>query len=147
MHHRKFEILLVEDDSGDVDLTREALKEGKAKVNLSVVEDGVKALEYLRQESPYADGVRPDLILLDLNLPKKDGHEVLREIKSEENLKSIPVAILTTSDAELDILQAYDLGCNCYITKPAEFDQFVKVIDVLEFFWFRFVKLPPRGPR
>ena len=138
------EVLLVEDDPGDVELTTEAFKEGKIVVNLTVIEDGVKALAYLRREAPYAGAVRPDLILLDLNLPKKDGREVLRDIKSDEHLKGIPVVVLSTSDAEVDILKTYGLGANCYINKPVQLDQFTKVVRAIEEFWFSLVKLPPR---
>ena len=138
------EILLVEDDPGDVDLTRETLKEGKILVNLNVVGDGVEALKYLRKEGEHKDKIRPDLILLDLNLPKKDGRQVLGEIKNDVNLKSIPVIVLTTSDADADILKSYGLGGNCYVTKPVGLDQFTKVVHGIEDFWFGVVKLPPR---
>jgi len=144
MTGKPVEVLLVEDDPGDVDLTKEALAEGKIAVNLHVVDDGVKALAYLRQEGSYAGAVRPDLIVLDLNLPKKDGREVLRDLKNDEALKRIPVVILTTSDAEVDVLKTYGLGANCYITKPVGLDQFAKVVRAIEDFWFSIVKLPPR---
>jgi len=140
------EVLLVEDNPGDVRLTREALKEGKVHNNLSVAPDGVEALAFLRRQGRYADAPRPDLILLDLNLPKKDGREVLEEIKSDPALRSIPVVILTTSEAERDIARAYDLHANCYITKPVDLDQFITVVKSIEDFWFTIVKLPP-GPR
>ncbi|GLI33619.1 response regulator [Desulforhabdus amnigena] len=140
------EILLVEDNPGDVRLTIEGLKEGKVKNNLYVVEDGVEALAFLRKEGKYADAVRPDLILLDLNLPKKDGREVLTEIKSDEDLRHIPVVVLTTSKAEQDILKAYSLHANCYITKPVDLDQFISVVESIEDFWFTIVKLP-RGTK
>ncbi|WP_319550548.1 response regulator [Desulfogranum marinum] len=136
------EILLVEDNPGDVRLTIEGLKEGKVRNTLSVVEDGVEALAFLRKEGKYVDAVRPDLILLDLNLPKKDGREVLTEIKSDENLRNIPVVVLTTSKAEQDILKAYSLHANCYITKPVDLDQFISVVESIEDFWFSIVKLP-----
>ncbi len=136
-------VLLVEDDAGDVDLTKEALKDSKVIVNLHVVEDGELALRFLRRETPYADAVRPDVILLDLNLPKKDGRQVLQEIKSDERFKSIPVVILTTSDADQDILRSYGVGGNCYVTKPVGLDQFVRVVKQIEDFWFTVVKLPP----
>jgi len=136
------EVLLVEDNPGDVRLTLEALKEGKVNNHLSVVEDGVEALAFLRREGKYADASRPDLILLDLNLPKKDGREVLAEIKTDEDLKRIPVVVLTTSKAEEDILKTYNLHANCYITKPVDFDQFVIVVRLVEDFWFTIVKLP-----
>ncbi len=139
------EILLVEDDPGDIDLTRETLKEGKVLINLNVVRDGVQALQYLRREGPYGDSPRPDLVLLDLNLPKKDGREVLSEIKNDPNLRSIPVIILTTSDADSDILKTYGLGGNCYITKPVGLAQFTRVVQGIEDFWFSLVKLPPRA--
>ena len=135
------EVLLVEDNPGDVRLTLEALKDGKVNKHLSVVEDGVEALAFLRREGKYADASRPDLILLDLNLPKKDGREVLAEIKTDEDLKRIPVVVLTTSKAEEDILKTYNLHANCYITKPVDFDQFV-VVRLVEDFWFTIVKLP-----
>ncbi|WP_028579917.1 response regulator [Desulfogranum japonicum] len=136
------EILLVEDNPGDVRLTIEGLKEGKVRNNLSVVEDGVEALAFLRKEGKYSDAVRPDLILLDLNLPKKDGREVLSEIKSDNDLCRIPVVVLTTSKAEQDILKAYSLHANCYITKPVDLDQFIAVVESIEDFWFTIVKLP-----
>ena len=144
MTGKPVEVLLVEDDPGDVDLTKEALAEGKIAVNLHVVDDGVKALAYLRQEGSYVGAVRPDLVVLDLNLPKKDGREVLRDLKNDEALKRIPVVILTTSDAEVDVLKTYGLGANCYITKPVGLDQFAKVVRAIEDFWFSIVKLPPR---
>jgi CheY-like chemotaxis protein len=133
---------LVEDNPGDVRLTREALKEGKILNDLSVVGDGVEALAYLRREDGYAGAERPDLILLDLNLPKKDGREVLEEIKGDGDLKKIPVVVLTTSAAERDILKAYDLHANCYITKPVDLGQFIKVVQLIEDFWLTIVKLP-----
>ena len=136
------EVLLVEDNPGDVRLTLEALKDGKVNNHLSVVEDGVEALAFLRREGKYADASRPDLILLDLNLPKKDGREVLAEIKTDEDLKRIPVVVLTTSKAEKDILRTYNLHANCYISKPVDFDQFVIVVRLIEDFWFTIVKLP-----
>jgi len=140
---RPIEIMLVEDNPGDVRLIVEALKENKLRNSLDVVEDGVEALAFLRREGKYADAPRPDLILLDLNLPKKDGREVLAEIKADENLRRIPVVILTTSKAEEDILKAYDLNANCYITKPIGLDQFVKVVKSIKEFWLTIVKLPP----
>lgn len=139
---RLVEILLVEDNPGDVRLTREALREAKVRNNLHVVEDGVEAMAFLRREGRYADAPCPDLILLDLNLPKKDGREVLAEIKGDPNLKRIPVVILTTSEAEQDILKAYDLYANCYITKPVDLEQFIKVVKAIEDFWLTIVKLP-----
>jgi CheY-like chemotaxis protein len=135
-------ILLVEDNPGDVRLTQEALEEGKMINKLHVVEDGVEAMAFLRQEEKYADAVRPDLILLDLNLPKKDGREVLSEIKADERLKRIPVVILTTSRAEEDIVKTYDYHANCYITKPVDLDQFIKIVKSIEDFWLTVVRLP-----
>lgn len=140
---RPIDILLVEDNPGDVRLTREALSEGKFWHNLYVVEDGEAAMAFVHQEGKYADAPRPDLILLDLNLPRLDGREVLVLLKSDENLKRIPVVILTTSQAEEDILRAYNLSANCYITKPVDFDQFIKVVRAVEEFWLTVVKLPP----
>lgn len=136
------EILLVEDNPGDARLTAEALKDGKFHVNLQVARDGVEALAKLRQESPYQDAPRPDLILLDLNIPKKDGREVLTEIRADPKLARIPVVVLTTSAAEQDILRAYELNANCYITKPVDFDQFVDIVRSIESFWLTIVKLP-----
>jgi len=136
------EILLVEDNPGDVRLTEEALKESKVLNNLHVAEDGVEALEFLRKEGRHADAPHPDLILLDLNLPKKDGRELLEEIKSHDDLKRIPVVVLTTSRAEEDILRMYDQHANCYITKPIDFEQFIEVVRSIENFWLTIVKLP-----
>jgi CheY-like chemotaxis protein len=137
------EILLVEDSPSDTDLTVEALKEAKVRNNLSVVEDGVQAMEFLRRKGKFADAPRPNLILLDLNLPRKDGREVLAEIKADENLKTIPVVVLTTSRAEQDVLRAYHLNANCYITKPVDFEQFLNVVRAIETFWLYVVCLPP----
>jgi chemotaxis family two-component system response regulator Rcp1 len=139
------EILLVEDNPGDVRLTREVFKEGKVLNRLHAVTDGVEALEFLQKKGKHADAVRPDIILLDLNLPRKDGRELLEDIKSDPNLRSIPVVILTTSKAEEDIIKTYNLHANCYITKPVDLDQFIKVIKSVEEFWFTIVKLPPNG--
>lgn len=139
---RLVEILLVEDSPGDVRLTEEALKKNKMRNNLSVVKDGVDALAFLRREGKYTDVPHPDLILLDLNLPKRDGREVLAEIKSDEHLKHIPVVVLTTSQAEEDILKSYDLHANCYVTKPVELEQFISVVKSIDNFWFTVVKLP-----
>lgn len=136
------EILLVEDSPGDVRLTKEALKDGKVANNLHVVEDGEEAMLFLRQRGKFLGAVRPDLILLDLNLPKKDGREVLREIKSDATLKSIPVVILTTSSAEEDIVKTYNDYANCYVTKPMGFDQFINAVRSIENFWLTIVKLP-----
>ena len=140
---RPIEILLVEDNPGDIRLTQEGLKEGKIFYNLSVVEDGIEALAFLRHEGEYADAPRPDLILLDLNLPRKNGREVLQEIKSDPNLRRIPVVILTTSSAEVDIITTYNQHANCYITKPVDFEQFVNIVKSIENFWLTIVKLPP----
>ena len=139
---RPVSILLVEDNPGDVRLTQEALKESKVLNNLSVVADGVEAMAYLRREREYAAAILPDLILLDLNLPKKDGREVLEEIKSDPALRCIPVVILTTSTAEQDILRSYDLHANCYVTKPVDLEQFIKVVQTIEEFWLTIVTLP-----
>jgi CheY-like chemotaxis protein len=139
------EILLVEDNPGDVRLTVEALKEGKFLNRLTVVKDGVEALTLLRWQGRYANAPRPHLILLDLNLPKKDGREVLAEIKADDNLKRIPVVILTTSQAEQDILKSYSLHANCYITKPVDLDQFIAVVKSIEDFWLGIVMLPVNG--
>ncbi|MBN3899045.1 MAG: response regulator [Nostoc sp. NOS(2021)] len=137
------EVLLVEDNPGDAQLTRIALEDSKFSIHLNVVEDGVEAMAFLRKEEKYAKVAQPHIVLLDLNLPRKDGREVLAEIKGDENLKRIPVVILTTSQSEEDILKAYNLYANCYITKPVDFDQFVKVVQSIENFWFAIVKLPP----
>jgi len=142
---KPIEILLVEDNPGDARLTREALKEGKVLNNLQVTQDGVEALAYLRRQGKYANQIRPDIILLDLNLPKKDGREVLAEIKADPNLRRIPVVILTTSKSEEDIIKSYDLHANCYITKPVDLDQFILVVKSIEDFWFLIVKLPGNG--
>jgi len=139
---RPIEILLVEDNPGDVRLTREALKEDKVRNNLHVVEDGLAALAWLRREGEFAGVPRPDIILLDLNLPKKDGREVLSEIKTDGDLKRIPVVVLTTSKAEEDVLRAYNFNANCYITKPVDLEQFVRVVKAIEEFWLTIVKLP-----
>jgi two-component system, chemotaxis family, response regulator Rcp1 len=139
---RPIEILLVEDNPGDVRLTVEALKDGKVSNRLHVAMDGVEALAFLRQEGPHAGAPRPDVILLDLNLPKKDGREVLAEIKADDHLRRIPVVVLTTSSSEQDILRTYDLHANCYITKPVDLDQFMDVVRSIENFWLSVVKLP-----
>lgn len=136
------EILMVEDNPADVRLTREAFKDAKVLNNMSVVGDGEEALLFLRRQGNYSDAPRPDLILLDLNLPKKDGREVLAEIKSDPLLKRIPVVVLTTSEDEKDVLKAYDLHVNAYITKPVNLDQFMKVVEAVEDFWLTVVKLP-----
>jgi CheY-like chemotaxis protein len=143
MMGKPVEILLVEDNPGDVRLTIEALKEGKVRNHLVVARDGVEALQMLRREGSHGGLTRPDLILLDLNLPKKDGREVLAEIKSDANLKRIPVVVLTTSKAEADVLKSYDLHANCFITKPVDLDQFITVVKSIDDFWLSLVKLPP----
>jgi CheY-like chemotaxis protein len=140
---RPVEILLVEDDPGDVLMAREALEEGKVANRLFVVPDGVEALAYLRAEGEYADRTRPDLVLLDLNLPRKGGLEVLEELKADGDLKRIPVVVLTTSDAEKDIIVSYDMHANAYIKKPVDFDQFVSVVRQIDEFFVSVVLLPP----
>ena len=139
---RPVQILLVEDNPGDVRLTIEALKEAKVLNQLTVVKDGIEALSLLRRQGQHARAARPDLILLDLNLPKKDGREVLAEIKADDNLKHIPVVILTTSQDEQDVLKSYNLYANCYITKPVDLDQFITVVKSIEDFWLGIVVLP-----
>lgn len=139
---RPVEILLVEDNPGDVRLAVEALKDAKVSNNLSIVTDGEAALEFLRRQGPYAQAARPDIVLLDLNLPRKSGREVLCDIKDDPKLRTIPVVILTTSQAEEDILKAYNCNANCYITKPVDLDQFIKVVRSIEDFWLTIVKLP-----
>ena len=135
-------ILLIEDSPGDARLAKEALKEGKVKNRLHIVTDGMEATDFLFKRNKYKDAPDPDLIILDLNLPKKDGHEVLAEIKADENLKRIPVVILTTSKAEEDILKAYNLHANCYITKPLDLNKFLEVVKSIEDFWLTIVTLP-----
>ncbi len=141
---RPIVILMVEDNPGDVRLTVEALKEGKVRNILHTVEDGEEALNFLRRQGTYSKAPRPDLILLDLNLPKKNGREVLAEIKEDPDLRRIPVVILTVSRAEQDILKTYDLHANCYISKPVDLEQFLTVVRSIENFWLTVVKLPPR---
>ena len=140
---RPIEILLVEDSPSDTELTLEALMDFKVRNHVSVVEDGVKAMQFLRRQGAYAEAPRPDLIMLDLNLPRKDGREVLADIKSDEHLKAIPIVVLTTSRADQDIVRAYQLNANCYITKPVDFNQFLEVIRSIESFWLYVVTLPP----
>ncbi len=135
-------ILLVEDDPGDVLMTQEAFEHHKIRNKLSVVSDGEQALQFLRREAPYEDAERPGLILLDLNLPRKDGREVLSEVKASSELRSIPVVVLTTSEAEEDILRSYDLHANAYVTKPVDFDQFIDVVRQIDNFFVTVVKLP-----
>jgi two-component system, chemotaxis family, response regulator Rcp1 len=139
------DILLVEDNPGDERLTREALKEGKVYSNLHWVKDGVEALEFLRRQGKFAGSPRPDIILLDLNLPKKDGREVLSEIKGDDELRAIPVVILTTSKAEEDVLRSYDLHANCYVTKPVDLEKFIVVVKSIDVFWLTVATLPPNG--
>ena len=139
------EILLVEDNPGDVRLTREALKEGKVYNNLHWAKDGVEALEFLKRQGRHADAPRPDIILLDLNLPKKDGREVLAVIKTDDELKHIPVVVLTTSKAEEDVLKSYALHANCYVTKPVDLEKFIVVVKSIDVFWLTVVTLPPNG--
>ena len=141
-HTKPIEILLIEDNAGDARLAQEALREAKVRNHLSWVPDGVEALAFLRRQGKYAGEPRPDLILLDLNLPRKDGREVLAEIKTDEKFKCIPVVILTTSQAEEDILRSYRLNANCYIAKPVDLDQFMKIVQTIEAFWLTIVKLP-----
>jgi two-component system, chemotaxis family, response regulator Rcp1 len=141
---RPIEILMVEDNPGDIRLTMEALKEAKVRNNLHTVEDGVEALAFLRREGRYVEVPRPDLVLLDLNLPKMNGREVLAEIKEDPDLRRIPVVILTISQAEQDIVKSYNLHANCYITKPVDLDQFLEVVKSIENFWLTVVMLPPR---
>ncbi|ACY96709.1 MULTISPECIES: response regulator [Thermomonospora] len=145
------EVLLVEDDPGDVLLTREAFEDNKVRNNLNVVGDGEEAMAYLRREGRYADAPRPDLILLDLNLPRKDGREVLSEVKADPELRSIPVVVLTTSAADEDILRSYDLHANAYVTKPVDFERFIEVVRQIDDFFVTVVKLPGHrsgsGPR
>lgn len=139
------EILLVEDSLPDIDLTREALADAKVANNLHVARDGVEALEFLRREGPFGDVPRPDIILLDLNMPRMDGREALQHIKEDPKLSHIPVVILTTSQAEEDILRSYKLQASCYITKPVDLQQFLRVVRAVEDFWLSVVRLPPRG--
>jgi len=143
--NRPVEILLVEDNPGDERLTREALKEGKVYSNLHWVKDGVEALDFLRRQGKYKEAPRPDIILLDLNLPKKDGREVLQDIKNDDQLKRIPVVVLTTSKAEEDVLRTYNLHANCYVTKPVDLEKFIVVVKSIDRFWLTVVTLPPNG--
>jgi two-component system response regulator len=142
IHAAPIEVLLIEDSPGDVRLTREALKDAKVHISLHVASDGVEAMAFLERQGKFADAPRPDLILLDLNLPKKDGREVLKDIKESATLGSIPVVILTTSASEADILRSYKLHANCYITKPVDLDGFLKVVQSIDSFWLSVVKLP-----
>ena len=144
---KPIDILLVEDNPGDADLAREALDGSKFHNQLHVVDDGEKAMAFLRRQGPYAAAPRPDLILLDLNLPRKDGREVLAEVKTDADLKRIPVVILTTSQAEADVLKTYNLGANCYVTKPIDLNQFLHVVQSIQNFWLSIVVLPPNGAK
>jgi len=139
------EILLVDDSPGDVELVEEAFKEWRLVNRLSVTEDGEDAMKFLRHESPYEEAPTPDLILLDLNLPRKDGRQVLKEVKGDPTLSRIPVIVLTTSEAEQDILRAYELHANCYLTKPVHMDDFFRKIQAIEDFWLTLVRLPPKN--
>jgi CheY-like chemotaxis protein len=145
--YRFIDVLLVEDDPGDVLLTKEAFEHNKVQNKLHVVSDGEQAIAFLRQEGEYADAPRPDLILLDLNLPRKDGREVLEDIKADAGLRSIPVVVLTTSEAEEDILKSYHLHANAYVAKPVDFDQFIRVVRQIDDFFVTVVKLPRTGQR
>ncbi|MCI5065489.1 response regulator [bacterium] len=142
--HNELIILLVEDDVADVKLTKRVLSKSKLHLSLNVVRDGVEAMAYLRREGEFSQAVRPDLVLLDLNLPKKDGREVLKEIREDKALKSLPVVVLTTSQAEEDIARSYDLHANCFITKPVDLQQFTKVVQAVEDFWLTVVRLPSK---
>lgn len=138
------EILLAEDNPGDVKLTRKALESGDIRNNLHVVTDGVETMKFLKQEGEYADAPRPDLLLLDLNMPKKDGRQVMEDMEADPSLRRIPVVVLTSSDAEEDIVRSYELNANAYLTKPVDFDGFVDIVKRLEDFWFEVVKMPPK---
>lgn len=140
--NRPIEILLVEDNPGDARLTEEALKEGKVRNNLHIARDGVEAMAFLRREGQYKDAPRPDLVLLDLNLPRKDGREVLAEMKEHPDLRLIPVVVLTTSEAEQDVVRTYELRANCYITKPVDLEKFITIVRSIEDFWLTIVRLP-----
>jgi CheY-like chemotaxis protein len=137
------EILLAEDNPNDIRMTRRAFEKGKFRNNLHVAEDGVEALAFLNQEGAYADKPRPDLVLLDLNMPRKDGRDVLETVKNDDQLKRIPVVVMTSSEAEEDILQSYDLHANAYLTKPVDFDGFIDIVERIEDFWLTVVKMPP----
>ncbi len=144
MNERALEILMIEDNPDDVELAIEALQEAKMLIHIEAVHDGLEALKYLRKEDPYQNKTTPDLILLDLNMPRMDGRQVLAEIKQDHILRRIPVVVLTTSSAEDDIIKAYEHHVNCYITKPVDFEQFLKVVQAIENFWFTVVQLPPK---
>lgn len=140
------QVLMVDDDEGDVELTRTAWQNNKLRVDLHTVPDGELAMAFLRHEAPYEWAPRPDLILLDLNMPRKDGREVLMEVKGDSDLKTIPIVVLTTSSADIDILKSYQLGCNCYATKPVGFKEFTDIIKKIEEFWLTVIKLPKIEP-
>ena len=142
---KPLEIFIIEDNPGDVRLIEECLRKSKVLTRISASDDGVQAMEFLSRQGPFTKAPRPDLILLDLNLPRKDGREVLAEIKRDVNLRRIPIVVLTSSDAEADIIRAYDLHANCYITKPIIFEDFIRVVNAIEMFWLSVVKLPGRG--
>jgi two-component system, chemotaxis family, response regulator Rcp1 len=142
--NKSIEVLMVEDSPDDVELTREALREGKLDIGLHVAADGVEGLAFLRREGKHAEAPQPDLIFLDLNMPRMDGRELLAEIKGDEQLAGIPVVVLTTSEAERDIVASYKLHANCYITKPVDFEKFIEIVQAIEEFWFKIVKLPNR---
>jgi chemotaxis family two-component system response regulator Rcp1 len=146
MEIKPIEILMVEDNEGDVLLAMEALKGAKVANKVSVIRDGVEALEFLRRRGSFSAAPRPDLVLLDLNLPRKDGRSVLSEMKSDPSLKSIPVVVLTSSKAEEDVIRAYDLQANCYIVKPVDFGNLMQIVSAIESFWLTVVKLPPNTP-
>lgn len=140
---RLIDILLVDDDEGDILLTRKALANGKIFNGMHVARDGVEAMEFLKQTGKFVGMPRPDLIMLDLNMPRKDGREVLADIKQDPELRSIPVVVLTTSDSDLDVANMYDLHANCYVTKPVDLEKFTKIVKEIKYFWFSVVKLPP----
>ncbi|MDT8287009.1 MAG: response regulator [Elusimicrobiales bacterium] len=144
---QKIKVLLVEDNPGDAELTRQALKSSKLAVDLVTLDDGEKALKYLRNEPPYREASRPDLVLLDLNLPKVSGEEVLREVKADKDLRSLPVVVLTSSDAETEVSRCYAEGANCYVVKPVDFASFMEIVASIEQFWFSVVKLSGRKAR
>lgn len=144
-HATGIDILLVEDNPGDVRLTQEAFKNSRLTNKLYVVNNGMDALKFLHKQDTFQNAPTPDLILLDLNMPKKDGREVLAEIKEDDTLRTIPIIVLTTSDADADVLKMYQLQANCYITKPVDFDKFIKIVKQIEEFWVTIVRLPPKG--
>jgi len=145
MEENKVEVLMIEDSPGDIRLAQIALKKANILNKLTVVEDGELAIKYLKKEAPFEDATHPNLILLDLNLPKVNGHEVLKFVRSEPSLKMIPVVVLTTSDSEQDVMESYELNANCYITKPVDLERFMEVVRMIESFWIKTVTLPPVG--